>query len=84
LWKTRDCRVPHTTPTEESFKEFTKCLKLILPLVQLFPTKTLESELLCFVGKQMPFFIWIRRKHQKLVIKRAKKFQEGKWEELWK
>jgi hypothetical protein len=52
LWKTRDCRVPHTTPTEESFKEFTKCLKLILRLVQLFPTKTLESELLCFVGKQ--------------------------------
>jgi hypothetical protein len=75
-------------PTEESYKEFTKCLKLILPLVQLFPTKTLERELLCSVDKQLPFFIFpptrIRRKHQKLLINRTKKFQEGKWEELWK
>ncbi len=88
LWKPRDCRVRHIVPTEESYKEFTKCLKLILPLVQLFPTKTLENELLCFVAKQLSFFIFpptrIHRNNQKHLIKRAKKFQEGKWEELWK
>jgi hypothetical protein len=88
LWKPRDCRVRRTAPSEESCKEFTKCLKLILPLAQLFPTKPLERELLCSVAKRLPFFIFpptrIRRKHQKILINRAKKFQEGKWEELWK
>ena len=61
---------------------------MILQLVQRFPTKTLERELLCFVAKQLPFFILpptrIRRKHQKHLIKRAQKFQDGKWEDLWK
>jgi hypothetical protein len=36
----------------------------------------------------LTFFIFpptrIHRNHQKHLIKRAKKFQEGKWEELWK
>jgi hypothetical protein len=47
-----------------------------------------QRELLCFVIKQSPFFIFpptrIRRNHQKHLIKSAKKFQENKWEELWK
>jgi hypothetical protein len=54
---------------------------LILPLVQFFPTKPLEREILCCVAKQLSFFIFpptrIHRKHQKHLIKRAKKFQEG-------
>ena len=58
IWKPRDCRVRRTSPTEESYKEFTKGLTLILPLVQLFPTKTLERELLYFVAKQLPLFIF--------------------------
>jgi hypothetical protein len=40
------------------------------------------------VAKQLPFFIFpsnrCRRKKQNFLIKRAKKFQQGKWEELWK
>jgi hypothetical protein len=36
---------------------------------------------------QLPFFIFppnrVRHKKQNQLIKRAKKFQEGKWEELW-
>ena len=40
------------------------------------------------MAKQLPFFIFPpnrgRRKKQNFLIKRAKKFQQGKWEELWK
>jgi hypothetical protein len=40
------------------------------------------------VAKQLPFFIFPpnrrRSKNQNFLIKRAKKFQAGKWEELWK
>jgi hypothetical protein len=81
LWKPRDCRVRRTAQTEESCKEFTKCFKLLLPLVQLFPSKPLERKPLCFVAKQLLFFIFtpkrIRRNHQKHLIKRTKKFQRA-------
>ncbi len=30
LWTPRDCRIQRTPPSEESYKEFTKCLTLIL------------------------------------------------------
>jgi hypothetical protein len=41
------------------------------------------------VTKQLPFFIFqapnrYRLKKQNFLVKRAKKFQQGKWEELWK
>ncbi len=88
LWKTRDCRVRCTPPTETSYKYYAKCLKKILSLVLMFPKKTLERELLYFVAKQLSFFIFppvrIRRNHHKHITKRAKKFQDGKWEDLWK
>ena len=45
-------------------------------------------ELLTFVAKQLPFFIFpptrVRHKKQNHLIKRAKRFQDGKWEDLWK
>jgi hypothetical protein len=54
----------------------------------MFPTKTLERELSYFVVKQLPFFIFppvrICHNHQKHISKRAKKFLQGKWQELWK
>ena len=88
LCKTRDCRVRRTPPTEASYKDYAKCLKKILSLVFMFPKKTLERELLYFVAKQLPFFIFpparIRRNHQKHITRRAKQFQDGKWEDLWK
>ena len=88
LWKPRDCRIQRTSPSEEAYKEFTKCLTLILRAVKLYPLKTLQRELLTYVAKQLPFFIFppnrCRHKKQNHLIKRAKKFQEGKWEDLWK
>ena len=90
FWQPRDCRcrVRRTIPTEASYKDYAKCLKKILSLVLMFPKKTLERELLYFVAKQLPFFIFpparIRRNHQNHITKRAKKFQDGKWEDLWK
>jgi hypothetical protein len=40
------------------------------------------------VAKQLPFFIFppnrCRRQKQNFLIKRGKKFQQGKWEYLWK
>ena len=86
--KPRDCRIQRTSPNEESYKEFTKCLTLILKAAKLYPVKTLQRELLTFVAKQLKFFIFppnrVRHKKQNHLIKRAKKFQEGKWEDLWK
>jgi hypothetical protein len=88
LWTPRDCRIQRTPPSEESYKEFTKCLTLILSVPSRYPIKTLQRELLTCVAKQLPFFIFPpnrrRRKNQNLLIKRGKKFQVGKWEELWK
>ncbi len=87
LWTPRDCRIQRTPPSEESYKEFTKCLTLILTVAHRYPLKTLQRELLTYVVKQLPFFIFPpnrgRRKKQNFFIKRAKKFQQGKWEELW-
>ncbi len=46
-----------------------------------------QRELLTFVAKQLPFFIFpptsVRHKKQNHLIKRAKRFQDGKWEDLW-
>ena len=88
LWTPRDCRIQRTPPSEESYKEFTKCLTLILTVAHRYPVKTLQRELLTYVAKQLPFFIFppnrCRHKKQNLLIKKAKKFQMGKWEELWK
>jgi hypothetical protein len=88
LWTPRDYRIQRTSPTEESYKEFSKCLTLILTVARRYPVKTLQRELLTYVVKQLPFFIFppnsCRHKKQNFLIKRAKKFQVGKWEELWK
>jgi hypothetical protein len=88
LWTPRDCRIQRTPPSEESYKEFTKCLTHILTVAHRYPLKTLQRELLTYVAMQLPFFIFppnrCRRKKQNFLIKRAKKFQQGKWEELWK
>jgi len=82
LWKPRDCRIQRTPPCEEAYKEFTKCLTLILTAAKLYPLKTLQRELLTYVAKQVPFFLFppnrCRHKKQNHLIKRAKKFQEGK------
>jgi hypothetical protein len=50
LWKPRDCRIQRTSPTEEAYKEFTKCLTLILTAAKLYPLKTLQRELLTYVA----------------------------------
>ena len=88
LWTPRDCRIQRTSPGEEAYKEFTKCLTLILTAAKLYSVKTLQRELLTYVAKQLPFFIFppnrCRHKKQNHLIKRAKKFQGGKWEDLWK
>jgi hypothetical protein len=53
-----------------------------------YPVKTLQRELLTFVVKQLSFFIFpatrVHHKKQNHLIKRPKKFQDGKWEDLWK
>ncbi len=68
-------------------KEFTKCLTLILTVAKLYPVKRYKGTP-NFCGEAMPFFIFppnrCRHKKQLLLIKRAEKFQEGKWEDLWK
>ena len=46
LWKPWDCRIQRTSPSEETYKEFTKCLTLILTAAKLYPLKTLQRELL--------------------------------------
>jgi hypothetical protein len=88
LWKPRDCRFLRTSPSEEAYKEFTKYLTLILTAAKLYPLKTLRRDLLTYVVKQLPFFLFppnlCRHKKQNHLIKRAKKFQEGKWEDSWK
>ncbi len=58
LWKPRDCRILRTSPNEASYKEFTKCLTLILTAANSYPLKTLQRELLTYVAKQLPFFIF--------------------------
>jgi hypothetical protein len=82
LWTPRDCRILRTSPSEESYKEFTKCLTLILTVVKLYPLKTLQREILTYVVKQLSFFIFppnrCHNRKQNHLIKRAKKFQEGK------
>ncbi len=82
LWTPRDCRSQRTSPNGESYKEFTKCLTLILTVAKLYPVKTLEREHLTYMAKQLPFFIFppnrVRHKKENQLIKRAKKFQEGK------
>jgi hypothetical protein len=87
LWTPRDCRIQRTPPSEESYKEFTKCLTLILSVANRYPVKTLQRELLTCVAKQLPFFIFPpnrrRSNNQNFLINREKKFQLGKWEELW-
>ena len=50
-WKPRDCRIQRTSPNEESYKEFIKCLTLILTVGKTFPVKTLERDLLPFLEK---------------------------------
>ena len=75
LWTPRDCRSQRTSPSEEAYKEFTKCLTLILTAAKLYPLKTLQRELLTYVAKQLPFFIFppnrCRHKRQNHLIKRA-------------
>ena len=71
LWTPRDCRIQRTTPNGETYKEFTKCLTLILtvsksyPIKTLhltvsksYPIKTLQREILPYVVKRLPFFIF--------------------------
>ena len=52
-----------------------------------YPVKTFQRELLTFVVNQLPFFIFpptrVRHKKQNHLIKRVKRFQDGKWEDLW-
>jgi hypothetical protein len=57
LWTSRDCRIQRTSPNGESFKEFSKCLSLILKVPKLYSVKTLQTELLKFMVKQLPFLI---------------------------
>jgi len=38
IWKPRDCRILRTSPNEDSYKEFTKCLTLILTVAKLWGT----------------------------------------------
>ena len=58
LWTPRDCRIQRTSPNGESYKEFTKCLTFIVTVAKSYPVKTLQRELLTFVAKQLPFFIF--------------------------
>jgi hypothetical protein len=78
----RDCSVQRTSPNGESYKEFTKCLTLILTVAKLYPVKKLQSELLTFVEVQLPFSSFppnrSRHKKQNHLIKRAKTFQRWK------
>jgi hypothetical protein len=54
----------------------------------MYPVKTFQRELLTFVPNQLSFFIFppnrCRHKKQNNLIKRTKKFQGGKLEDLWK
>jgi hypothetical protein len=50
LWTPRDCRIQRTPPSEESYKEFTKCLTLILTVAHQYPVKTLQREILTYVA----------------------------------
>ena len=72
IWTPRDCRIQRTSPNGESYKEFTKCLTLILTVAKRYPVKTLQRELLTFVAKQLPFFIFpptrVRHKKQNHLI----------------
>ncbi len=54
----RDCRIQRTSLNGESYKEFTKCLTLILTVAKSYPVKTLQRERLTFVAKQLSFFIF--------------------------
>ena len=53
-----------------------------------YPVKTLQRELLTFVVKQLTYLIFpptrVHHNKQNHLIKRVKRFQDGKWEELWK
>jgi hypothetical protein len=87
LWKPRDCRVRHICPNRRILQGIHQVPQTDSPTGLTFPNENpwKRTPLFC---KQLPFFIFpptrIRRNHQKHLIKRAKKFQEGKWEELWK
>ncbi len=63
-------------------------MAIILTEAKLYPSKTLQRELLTYVTNQLPFFLFppnrCRHKKQNHLIKWEKKFQEGKWEDLWK
>jgi hypothetical protein len=86
LWTPRDCRIQRTSPNEESFKEVIKCLTLILTVAKMYPVKTLQREPLTFLVTQLSFFIFpptrVPHKKQNHFIKRAKKLQDGQWEDL--
>ena len=64
LWTPRDCRIQRTSPNEEAYKEFIKCLTLIPTVAKRYPVKTLQREMGWIIPDSLAKSEWWHSRHR--------------------